>query len=89
MTARLLRTSGVQVELLVSSYQEAVHPLWVMVGVECEVVGLLKRFGEHGAGFDACECRSDAEMDAVPECQVALGGSPRQIDAITAPDAAA
>src|ERR1700730_10164096 len=51
-----------------------------MVGVEREVLGLLKKFGEHGAGLYARECRSDAEMDAVPECQVALGGSPRQVD---------
>ena len=54
-------------ELLVPSYQEAVHPLGVMVGVEREVVGLLKQFGEHGAGFYSGECGSDAEMDAVPE----------------------
>jgi hypothetical protein len=69
-------------ELLVPSDQEAVHPLWVMVRVEGEVVGLLKEFGEHGAGFDSGECGSDAEMDAVPEGQVALVGSPRQVPAI-------
>jgi hypothetical protein len=63
----VLRAGGVQVELLVSSYQEAVHPLWVVVGVEREVLGLLKQCGEHGAGFDSGECGSDAEMDAVPE----------------------
>jgi hypothetical protein len=40
-------------ELLVPPDQEAVHPLWVMVGVECEVLGLLKEFGEHGAGLYA------------------------------------
>ena len=63
-----LPPSGVQMELHVPADQEAVHPLWVMVGVEREVVGLLKEFGEHGAGLDARECRSDAEVDAVPEC---------------------
>src|ERR1700737_3505754 len=73
---------GAQMELLVPSDQEAVHPLWVMVRVEREVLGLPKQFGEHGAGFDACECGSDAEMDSVPEGQVALGGSPRQVHAI-------
>ena len=69
-------------ELLVPADQEAVHPLRVMVGVEREVLALLKEFGEHGAGLYARECGSDAEMDALPECQVALGGSPRQLDAI-------
>jgi hypothetical protein len=63
----VLRTSGVQMELLVPSDQEAVHPLWVVVGVEREALGLHKEFGEHGAGFYSCECGSDAEMDAVPE----------------------
>ena len=62
--------------------QQAVHPLRVIVGVEREVVGLLQDFGEHGAGLDARECRSDAEVDAVPEGQVALGGSPCQVHAI-------
>ena len=38
------------VELRVPADQEAVHPLWVMVGVEREVLGLLKEFGEHSAG---------------------------------------
>src|SRR5271163_4674706 len=71
-----------QMELLVPADQQAVHPLRVMVGVEPEVLGLLKEFGEHGAGLYARECGSDAEMDAVPECQVALGGSPPQVDAI-------
>ena len=42
--------------------QEAVHPLWVMVGVEREVLGLLKQCVEHGAGFDSRECGSDAEL---------------------------
>ena len=54
-------------ESLVPSDQEAVHPLWVMVRIEGEVLGLLKQCGEHGAGFDGGECGSDAEMDAVPE----------------------
>src|ERR1700733_705489 len=52
-----------------------------MVGVEREVLGLLKEFGEHGTGLYARECGPDAEVDAVPECQVALGGSPRQVTA--------
>jgi len=72
----------VQMELFVSADQEAVYPLRVVIGVEREVLGLLKEFGQHGAGLYARECRSDAEMNAVPECQVALGGSPRQVDAI-------
>jgi hypothetical protein len=79
---RRLPPSDVQMELRVPADQEAVHPLWVMVGVEREVLGLLKELREHGAGLYARECRSDAEMDAVPECQVALGGSPRQVNAI-------
>ena len=54
-------------ELLVPADQEAVHPLWLMVWIEREGAGLLKQFGEDGAGFDAGECCSDAEMDAVPE----------------------
>jgi hypothetical protein len=69
-------------ELLVPADQEAVYPLRVMFGVEREVLGLRKEFGEHSAGLYARECGSDAEMDAVPECQVALGGSPRQVHAI-------
>jgi hypothetical protein len=56
-----------QMELLMPADQEAVHPLWVMVGVEREILGLLKQCGEHGAGFYAGEGGSDAEMDAVPE----------------------
>ena len=69
-------------ELLVSADQEAVHPLWVMVGVEREVLGLFKEFGEHGAGFYAGECGPDAEVDAVPKGQVALGGCSRQVHPI-------
>src|ERR1700722_7491505 len=69
-------------ELLVPADQEAVYPLRVMVGVEREVSGLFEEFGEYGAGLYACECGSDAEMDAVPECQVALGRSSRQVDAV-------
>jgi hypothetical protein len=78
----VLRPGDVQMELLVPADQEAVHPLRIMVGVEREILGLIKAFGEYGAGLYARECGSDAEVDAVPECQVALGGSPRQIDAI-------
>ncbi len=37
-----------QIKLLVPADQEAVYPLRVMVGVEREVLGLLKEFGEHG-----------------------------------------
>jgi hypothetical protein len=62
-----LPPSGVQMELHVPADQEAVHPLWVMVGVEREVVGLLKEFGEHGAGLDARQGGSDAEVDADPQ----------------------
>ncbi len=60
-------------ELLVPADQEAVYPLRVMFGVECEVLGLLEEFGEHGACFDARECGSHAEVDAVPKGQVPLG----------------
>src|SRR5271156_5724409 len=69
-------------ELLVPADQQAVHPLRVMVRIEPEVLGLLKELGEHRAGLYARECSSYTEVDAVPECQVELGGSPRQIDAI-------
>src|SRR5882762_2463345 len=75
------RCSG-DVELRVPPDQEAIHPLWVMVGVEREVAGLLKEFGEHGAGLYARQSGPDTEMDAVPECQVALGGSPPQVHVI-------
>jgi len=78
----VLGPSGVQMALLVPADQQTVHPLRVMVEVEREVLGLLKEFGEHGAGLYARECRSDAEMDAVPECQVALGDPRVQVHAI-------
>jgi hypothetical protein len=68
-----LRPGDVQMELLVPADQEAVHPLRIVVGVEREVLGLIKEFGEYGAGLYARECGSDAEMDAVPECQWRLG----------------
>ena len=69
-------------ELFVPADQEAVHPPWVMVGVEREVLGLFKEFGAHGAGFYARQDGPDAEVDAMPECQVALGGCSRQVHAI-------
>src|ERR1700756_2816769 len=70
---RRLPPSDVQMELRVPADQEAVHPLWVMVGVEREVLGVLKELREHGAGLYARECRSDAEWMPCPNAKWRLG----------------
>jgi len=44
-----------------------------MVGVEREVLGVLKELREHGAGLYARECRSDAEWMPCPNAKWRLG----------------